>query len=184
MRETVFCTELTRTIYRTSQGHRVLWIIKCVSTHRNDYLHGRAQRVKAILPLPNRRAAGGLVSEVFSQPLRNSWYQKQSCLQREKLKNQTTLFFFSSFWSYLRVFHNWEQGQHSRSDKLKLSYSLIFPKKGFHSVSVAQWVVLISLVFERWQGREGGGDISDGGVLYLFRRCFLRTFVIGLFFIG
>lgn len=62
----MFFTELTQRIYRTSQGHRVLRIMKCVSTHRNDDLHGRAQWVREICPLHNCRAASVLVSEVFS----------------------------------------------------------------------------------------------------------------------
>lgn len=66
MRKTMFFTELMRRIYRTSQGHGVLRVMKCVSTHRNDYLHGRAQRAKERFPSHNCSAARALVSEVFS----------------------------------------------------------------------------------------------------------------------
>lgn len=40
MGKTVFSTELTGRIYKTSQGHRALPILKYMSVHRNDDLRG------------------------------------------------------------------------------------------------------------------------------------------------
>lgn len=68
MGKTVFSTEPTGRIYKTSQGHRALPILKYMSVHRNDDLRGE-QIGEGKSPC---RAASVLTSELFSWPLMNS----------------------------------------------------------------------------------------------------------------
>lgn len=92
MKKKMFPTELTRGINGTSQGHSVLRIMKCMSTHSDDYLHGRAQCGEEILVCMTAELPV-VFSVVFSELLINSVHQKHPGLQRDQAVSTVFSFF-------------------------------------------------------------------------------------------
>lgn len=160
----VFSTELTQRIYSIASNEIGVCAQEWSSAGRAHGWGSIPCRAASVLP-------AGLLSCLW-------WAACSKNIQRDAERKAgepettfTSVGFFGFFsCSYLKVFHNWKQGQQPRSDKLKLSCSLICQKKCFQDVSVAQWVSLNSSVFELSQGRRGGDVL--GRILHRFRRGF------------